>query len=266
MRLRYETKKNPVMTCILIFISIAAFSYVLLKADLTNMVFGTVGTPEPPVRTMSNEQYAEVLALWREKTALKQDAVYESGNQIAMLPPETGHKSAPLQANEPGSIYQYIDSSGITVIVDDLNKVPSQYRTKMKTSSAMYGQQRTTVMVQNNQIWVPVTFGYRGINISARLLLDTGATNTSISPALARRLGVQATETTRGTATLADGRMVQTAHVTMDYVTVGPKVRQNVNVQILPRPGDEETGLLGMNFLGEFPHIVETRAGIIRWQ
>ena len=45
-----------------------------------------------------------------------------------------------------------------------------------------------------------------------------------------------------------------------------PKVKRDLNLQIMPRSGNEETGLLGMNFLGEFPHIIEAKAGIIRWQ
>ncbi|MDD2852496.1 MAG: hypothetical protein PHY09_11465 [Desulfuromonadaceae bacterium] len=71
---------------------------------------------------------------------------------------------------------------------------------------------------------------------------------------------------TGGKATLADGSMVQTAHVVVDHVTVGPKAKRYLNVQIMPRSGNEETGLLGMNFLGDFPHIIEAKAGTIRWQ
>ncbi|MDD2734214.1 MAG: retropepsin-like aspartic protease [Desulfuromonadaceae bacterium] len=112
----------------------------------------------------------------------------------------------------------------------------------------------------------PLTIAHKGRTVTTLLLLDTGATNTSISPALARRLGVQTTETTGGKARLADGSMVQTAHVVVDSVTVGPKAKRYLTVQIIPRSGNEETGLLGMNFLGDFPHIIEARAGTIRWQ
>ena len=254
------------MSVILLFISMAAFSYILLKADLTHMIFGTIVSPEPPIKTMSSEQYADVLALYRKESAPKKGDVTESGAQSATPQPVTEQRTVPVQTSEPGSIYQYTDANGMIVMVDDINKVPAKYRAKMKTSSGTYGQQRTVVDVQNNQIWVPVTFGHRGRTVTARLLLDTGATNTSISPALARRLGVQPAETTSGNATLADGRMVRTAHVIIDNVAVGPKVKRNLNVQVMPRSGDEETGLLGMNFLGEFPHIIEARTGIIRWQ
>jgi len=267
MKLRYDTNRNPVMSGVLLIISIIALLSILLKMDLTGLVFGKIGVQEHPMNTMTNEQYAEVLTLWKQQYSERQDAALAPDKQLVapmklmeekMIPPAPTH--------EPGSVYQYVDTNGMIVMVDDLDRVPTKYRTKMKISSGMYGQQRTTVNVQNNQIWVPVTIGHKGSSVTAMLILDTGATNTSISPALARRLGVQAAETTGGKAKLADGSMVQTSHVVVDHVMVGPKVKRSLNVQIMPRSGDEETGLLGMNFLGDFPHIIDARAGIIRWQ
>ena len=267
MKLSYDTKRNPIMTSVLILVSITTLLYVLMNVDLKAAVFGKIGPREPSLETMSKEQYAEVLALAKQQNAQRQDTSPEPAIQIAAPKEQVTEQRAPsTKTKEPGSIYQYIDTSGMVVMVDDLEKVPVKYRAKMKTSSSMYGQQRTAVKMINNQIWVPVTLGHKGRMVTTWLLLDTGATNTSISPALAQRLGIQAADTNSGKATLADGRMVQTAHVVIDHVTTGPKVKRDLNVQILPRAGDEETGLLGMNFLSEFPHIVDTKAGIIRWQ
>jgi hypothetical protein len=264
MKLRYDTNRNPVMTGVLILIGMLALFYALLKIDFTRLVFGQIGVQEPPMRTMSKEQYAEVVALAKQQKVEKQNTTSSPENQVVSQLQQIDEQRITLAPqNEPGSVYQYIDSGGMIVMVDDLEKVPVKFRAKMKTSSGLYGQQRTAVRVLNNQIWVPVTISHKGRAVSTWLLLDTGATNTSISPALARRLGVQTAETTGG---LADGSMVQTAHVVVDHVTVGPKAKRYVNVQIMPRSGDEETGLLGMNFLGDFPHIIEARAGTIRWQ
>ena len=255
------------MTTVLILICISALLLLFINVDLTNMVFGKIGVQEPPMKSMTQAQYAEVLALAKQQKSEKPDVITGPDVQIAVpMQLEAEQRNTLAPNNEPGSIYQYIDSGGMIVMVDDLNKVPAKYRAKMKVSSGTYGQQRTAVKVQNNQVWVPVTITHKGRTVSTWLLLDTGATNTSISPALARRLGVQTTETTGGKATLADGSTVQTAHVVVDHVTVGPKAKRYVNVQIMPRSGNEETGLLGMNFLGDFPHIIEARAGTIRWQ
>ena len=247
MKLRDDTKRNPIMTGVLIVISITSILFVLMRVDLLNTVFVKIGTPETPSNTITQEQYADALAVMKHQNIQKKDTTPEIAPPLEQA---TEHSSSSAQTNDSGSVYKYIDASGMIVMVDDLEKVPAKYRAKMKTSSGKYGQQRTAVKVQNNQIWVPVTFGHKGRTAATWLLLDTGATNTSISPAFARRLGVQVAETTSGNASLADGRMVQTAHVVVEHVTVGPKVKRGLNVQIMPRAGGEETGLLGMDFLG----------------
>jgi len=255
------------MSGVLIFISIVAGLALLQKVDLTTVVFGKIGGQEPQLKTMTKEQYAEVLALSKQQNSEKLDTIIGSAKHVpSPMQQVIEQRIAPATKQESGLVYQFVDTSGMIVMVDDLEKVPVRYRAKMKTSSGVYGQQRTAVNVQNNQIWVPVTLGHKGRTITASLLLDTGATNTSISPALARRLGIQSTETTSGKARLADGSFVQTSHVVVDIVTVGPKLKRNVDVQIMPRSGDEETGLLGVNFLGDFPYLIEAKAGIIRWQ
>ncbi len=267
MKLRYETKRNPLMTGVLVVVSVISLLFILVKTDFTTMIFGKIGIPETHSQAMSQEQSADVLALWRQQSSQKTAPAPEQDMPLAAPSEQTvGQGGGLVPANEPGTVYQYTDASGMIVMVDDLEKVPVKYRAKMKKSSGMYGQQRTIVKVHNNQIWVPVTFAHKGRTVTALLLLDTGATNTSISPALARRLDVQAAETTGGAASLADGSVVRTVYVVVENATVGPKAKRNLNVQIMPRAGSEETGLLGMDFLGDFPHVIDTKTGVIRWQ
>lgn len=270
MKLKYETKRNPYMTAILVVVSIGCLFVALPKIDLSQTVFGDIRNSEPSVpkiNTMTKEQYAEVVAILNQQNLQKQNAEPDPISQtkipIEQVPNDRIDK---VQPNESSSIYQYIDASGMIVMVDNLDKVPEKYRKKMKTIAAGYKQTQTALKIQSNQIWVPIQISYKGQAHSTLLLLDTGATITSISPALARRLGIQLEDTTTGKATLADGNIVQTGHVTVDSVTVGPKTIRNLKIQILPRAGVEETGLLGMDFLSMFPHTVEVSSRTIRWQ
>ena len=140
----------------------------------------------------------------------------------------------------------------------------ASYVTIIRTNGSD-GEQRTAVKVQNRQVWVPVTFGHKGRSVSTWLLLDTGASSTSVPAALARQLGVTAAETTGGRARLADGSVVQTDDVILDRVRVGPKEKRDLNVKIIPSAGADGIGLLGFDFLGEFLYTVDPKNRVIRW-
>jgi hypothetical protein len=250
--------------CIAI-IFVYAIRFVYLSILRTDKAIGNSKSSPGEVTLMSQDRSKQIFALWNQRAfELSQKHLQET--QSSPEKPEPVKPPGQIQGAKTGSIYKYTDANGMIVMVDDLERVPQKYRNRMQVSGGTYGQQRTAVKVVNNQVWVPVTLTHRGRSVSTWLLLDTGATDTSISPALAQRLGIQSSETFGGMATLADGRVVQTAHIVVDQLMVGPKSKQALNVQIMPRANGEETGLLGMNFVGDFPHIIETGAGIIRWQ
>jgi tetratricopeptide (TPR) repeat protein len=138
----------------------------------------------------------------------------------------------------------------------------TSYVTILKTKETNE-ERRTTVKVENRQVWVPVTFEHKGRTVSTWLLMDTGATSTLIPAALARQLGVVPGETTVGRGVLADGSVVRTDNVVLDQVRVGPKEKRNLKVNII---SSAEVGLLGLDFLGEFLYIVDTKKGVIHWQ
>ncbi|KAA0894219.1 retropepsin-like aspartic protease [Oryzomonas rubra] len=251
--------------CIAIIL-VYAIRFVYLSVLRTNLSISSNKIPPDEVTLMSQEQSNQIIAMWKQMASGQSQEQPVDTQQGSFVQPEPAKPSDQPQGAKAGVIYKYTDTNGMIMMVDDLDKVPQKYRKRMQVSGGTYGQQRTAVKVLNNQIWVPVTLTHRGRSASTWLLLDTGATTTSISPALAQRLGIQSAETIGGMATLADGRVVQTANVMVNQVTVGPKSKQSLNVQIMPRTNGEETGLLGMNFLGDFPHTIETGAGIIRWQ
>jgi hypothetical protein len=51
-------------------------------------------------------------------------------------------------------------------------------------------------------------------------------------------------------------------------MAVGPKMKLNAEVTILPSNGPAMgfDGLLGMNFLGDFPHRMDMNTHVIEWQ
>jgi len=173
--------------------------------------------------------------------------------------------AAPASAD----FFQYTDKDGTVVIVDDEGKIPEKYRKKAKTTRSVTSANsaRTAVKIQNNKVFVPVTLSYRNKTVDATMLLDTGASITTISIDVAKRLGIRPESTELGISRVADGRMLQTFVTSLDYLAVGPKMKGNVQVSIMPSSGPPLPfdGLLGMNFLGDYSYHLDVNNEMINW-
>lgn len=176
--------------------------------------------------------------------------------------------SLSLSQNVFADIFQYTDQSGTVVMVDDESKVPAKFRNKTRISKfASNGDNTTTaVRIKNNQVFVPVSFNYRGKIVETWLLLDTGATTTTITTELAHRLGIKQSNTQRQLSRVADGRVVQSFMSDVDYISVGSKTKHSTKITIMPTDsGLGFDGLLGMNFLSDFPYRLDMQTHVIKW-
>jgi len=166
--------------------------------------------------------------------------------------------------------FQYTDQNGTVVMVDDESKIPNKYRKKTRTTKAdsVSTSKTTSVRINNNQVFVPVRISYRDRTVDAWLLMDTGATSTVISISLANRLGIKPSSTERRLSRVADGRAIPSYRTRVDSMAVGPKLKYNAEVAIIPSNGPDMgfDGLLGMNFLGDFPYRLDMNTQLIEWQ
>lgn len=90
-------------------------------------------------------------------------------------------------------------------------------------------------------------------SVPARMIFDTGAGATTISRALAERLGLDVNKESSSFAILADGSTVSTVPFVLDSVRLGDAVREDVDVSMIDQsPGEGIDGLLGMSFLKFF--------------
>ena len=166
-----------------------------------------------------------------------------------------------------GEFYQYEDENGSLNFTDDQSKIPKKFKKKQRVREDDVSDPNSSIMhvrIVKNQVLVPVTVAYRGKEVHATFLLDTGANNCTISPSLADRLNISPQDANRGLAQVVGGGVYVVGSTKLDYVVVGPNRKYEVMVSVISSGGSND-GLLGMNFLRELRYHIDFDSNSIRW-
>lgn len=164
-----------------------------------------------------------------------------------------------------GEIYQYEDDKGTVHFVEDPGRIPRKYLKKQKVREEGMDASGsvTRVAIIGNRVLVPVTLAYRGTEVTARFVFDTGASTCTISPALAARLGVNPEDGVRGVAHGVGGGVYEVRQAKLDYLIVGPNRKYGVDATVIESA--QADGLLGMNFLRELRYHIDFQNSSIKW-
>ena len=178
--------------------------------------------------------------------------------------------------------YKYSDSAGNVHFVDDFGKIPEVYRNQTNVYKEQYDgfstdqievmqelenrESETEIIIRGNTILVPVKLGWNGKEIETRLILDTGASITTLYEPIARELEIR--ETQKSKARVAGGHEVEFGLAKVNYIKVGPFEKTDLLVGILPFKGEkiDHGGLLGMNFLQSFSYEIDLDRQLVRWK
>jgi hypothetical protein len=125
----------------------------------------------------------------------------------------------------------------------------------------------TRIRVENNQILVPATLRLGNEVAKVELIVDTGATRSTIHEAVAGRLGIDLGRAKVSMAEVADGRQIRSHSYSIDALTVGPFTMTTPEVDIMQYRGNQafHDGLLGMDFLGKHRYQIDMEHELIRW-
>jgi len=124
----------------------------------------------------------------------------------------------------------------------------------------------TPVVIANNQILVPVAFANGGLETSAQLIMDTGATHTVLYRPVADRLNILTLA--KGQSKVAGGQSLHSEVGKVDAMRVGPITARDFPIVILSFEGGAPTygGLLGMDFLSRVDYTIDYDAQVVRWK
>lgn len=123
----------------------------------------------------------------------------------------------------------------------------------------------TPIIVDNNQILVPVTVAHNGIEVDTHLLLDTGASMIALHQSVARELKIDSVM--RARAQVVGGATIRAGFLRLSYVRVGPMKVNNPVAGIIDHTGPPVAygGFLGMNILKEVSFRIDFDRKVIRW-
>lgn len=168
-------------------------------------------------------------------------------------------------------IYSYKDDAGKTHFTDDPAKIPHKYRSKDK---GLKRHKEKAAPPPSRESLSDVAFGptdlkthhialtmsgnggarvktYLNGRVASNLIVDTGASMVTISPRLARKLGLELGDAAPEIPFSTAGGMVWSKIFILDSVRVGDAEVRSVEINVNDQLGTID-GLLGMSFLGEF--------------
>ncbi len=125
----------------------------------------------------------------------------------------------------------------------------------------------TPVTIEGNQVLVPVSFGYGSRSVQAVLLLDTGASFTSLHSDVASRLDISLDHAPKTLGQVYGGGLIVAKTANLAYLTVGPHTRRDVSVRFVDHNGPPVRfdGLLGMDVLRNYRYHIDFTNQRIVW-
>lgn len=126
----------------------------------------------------------------------------------------------------------------------------------------------TKIIVKGNQVLVPVTLIYDSNEVNVHLLLDTGASGTTIYTNIADQLYINLNKAKKAKGKVVGGSIIDANIITINSLKVGPHTFYKRDIFIVHQEAStaKSDGLLGMDLLRELSYKIDFAKQIIIWE
>ena len=179
--------------------------------------------------------------------------------------------------NALAQFYRWVDDRGNAHYAEGLDNVPERFRQSAAPlglrnsptpapatgATAASGGETEIRFVPGRHIIVHARIND---SVTAKLILDTGAASTLISPRALAAAGVSLTRGTRAATTrgVAKGVDVEVRQVSIDSLAVGSARVGRMLIASYDMDMPDVEGLLGQDFLGQFNVSIDSGAGVVK--
>ena len=182
--------------------------------------------------------------------------------------------SLPANSLPAGEYYRWVDDNGVLHITDNLHNVPPKQRGNVNRVQAQESprvaepeikpapKKASIPLEKHGQVAiVQATLNNKK---SAKFVVDTGASYTLISNALARELAIDVGQNPKTLPFQTANGLIEAPVTNLESITVGGMEIRNLPAAVHDAvPDPEVAGLLGLNFLSNFRMDIDTQKGML---
>jgi len=170
--------------------------------------------------------------------------------------------------------FRWIDETGVLHITDNLHNVPPAQRGNAGRTQVQEAPRPPENQVKEPQRRASVPMERHGQVVviqailnnkrSAKFVVDTGASYTLISNALARDLAIDVGANPKTLPFQTANGLIQAPVTSLESIAVGGMEIRNLPAAVHDAvPDPEVAGLLGLNFLSNFRMDIDTQKGVL---